>query len=174
MASSEFGMSERNAALVRKFQGNGWALTCSPESKSSLSAIIGRDATLEEVSEAPDRGELHLIRYQSDWADTVLERSVYWRPDNRAAPLWVVKATEGWDFALFQLPAPDRRWIIKFAGRILEPFSHRFLGWADLHEIISHGLRCVRRHDRDQGLLARSCEKILHRSAEYSSKGGDR
>jgi hypothetical protein len=147
MASSEFGMSERNAALVKKFQGNGWALTCSPETQRALSAIIGRDAAVvKEVRDAPDRADLRLIRYQSDWADTVLERSLYWQPDNIAAPLWVVKATEGWDFALFQLPAPDRRWIIKFAGRILQPFSHRFLGWSDLHEIIAHGFlldRCM-------------------------------
>ena len=140
MASSEFGMSERNSALVRKFQGNGWTVTCSPTSQSALSAITGLEASVvKEPIEAPDPPELSLIRYQSDWADTVLERSRYWQPDSATAPLWVIKAAEGWDFALFQLPAPDRRWIVKFAGRILEPFSHRFLGWADLHEIISHG-----------------------------------
>ena len=140
MASSQFGMSERHAALVKKFQGNGWAVTCSPTSQRELSAIIGLAASfVKEPSEAPDPPELRLIHYQSDWADTVLERSLYWQPDNATAPLWVIKATENWDFALFQLPAPDRRWIVKFAGRILEPFSHRFLGWADVHEIIVHG-----------------------------------
>lgn len=140
MASSQFGISERNATLVKKFQGNGWAVTCSPTSQRELSAIIGLAASVvKEPSEAPDPPELRLIHYQSDWADTVLERSLYWQPDNATAPLWVIKATENWDFALFQLPAPDRRWIVKFAGRILEPFSHRFLGWADLHEIIAHG-----------------------------------
>jgi hypothetical protein len=140
MASSQFGMSERNAALVKKFQGNGWAVTCSTSSQRELSATIGLAASVvKEPSEAPDPPELRLIHYQSDWADTVLERSLYWQPDNATAPLWVIKATENWDFALFQLPAPDRRWIVKFAGRILEPFSHRFLGWADLHEIIAHG-----------------------------------
>src|SRR5438552_5149738 len=140
MASSEFGMSERNAALVRKFQGNGWAVTCSPTSQSELSATIELEASVvKEPIEATVPPELRLIRYQSDWADTVLERSLYWQPDNATAPLWVIKATEGWDFALFQLPAPDRRWIVKFAGRILQPFSHRFLGWADLHEIMGHG-----------------------------------
>jgi hypothetical protein len=41
MASSEFGMSEYSAALVKKFQGNGWALTCSPESQRALSASSG-------------------------------------------------------------------------------------------------------------------------------------
>lgn len=138
MASSEFGMSERNATLLKKFQGNGWAVTCSPTSQNELSAIIGLAASAVQKPEAPDPGP-RLIRYQSDWADTVLERSLYWHPDNLTAPLWVHKATEGWDFALFQLPAPDRRWIVKFGGRILEPFSHRFLGWADLHEIIAHG-----------------------------------
>lgn len=140
MASSEFGMSEHNAALVRRFQGNGWALTCSPESHRELSTIIGREASaINDTNEVPDAPELRLIRYEADWADTVLERSMYWQPDDATAPLWVIKATEGWDFALFQLPTPDRRWIIKFAGRILEPFSHRFLGWADLHEIMVHG-----------------------------------
>ena len=140
MASSEFGVSERNAALLKKFQGNGWALTCSPESQSELSAIIGQEiGTVKEGSEAPDAAELRFIRYESDWADSVLEQSMYWQPDDETAPLWVIKATEGWDFALFQLPAPDRRWIVKFAGRVLQPFSHRFLGWADLHEIMGHG-----------------------------------
>jgi len=140
MASSEFGMSEHNAALVRRFQGNGWTLTCSLASQSELSTIIGEAASaVKEANQAPDPPELRLIRYQSDWADTVLERSLCWQPDNATAPLWVIKATEGWDFALFQLAAPDRRWIVKFAGRILEPFSHRFLGWSDLHEIIAHG-----------------------------------
>jgi len=133
-------MSERNAALLKKFQGNGWALTCSPESQSELSAIIGQEiGTVKEGSEAPDAAELRFIRYESDWADSVLEQSMYWQPDDETAPLWVIKATEGWDFALFQLPAPDRRWIVKFAGRVLQPFSHRFLGWADLHEIMGHG-----------------------------------
>ncbi len=140
MASSEFGMSERNSTLVRKFQGNGWTVTCSATSQGALSAATGLEASVvKEPIEAPDPPELSLIRYQSDWADTVLERSRYWQPDSAMAPLWVIKAAEGWDFALFQLPAPDRRWIVKFAGRIMEPFSHRFLGWADLHEIISHG-----------------------------------
>ena len=114
MATSQFGMSERNAALVKKFQGNGWAVTCSPTSQRELSAIIGLAASaVKEPSEASDQPELRLIHYQSDWADTVLERSLYWQPDNATAPLWVIKATENWDFALFQLPAPDRRWIVK-------------------------------------------------------------
>ena len=140
MAFSEFGMSERNASLLRKFQGNGWAVTCSPTSQRELSATIGLEASVvEEPIEAPISTVPRLIHCQSDWADTVLERSLSWQPDSTTAPLWVIKATGGRDFALFQLPAPDRRWIVKFAGRILEPFSHRFLGWADLHEIIAHG-----------------------------------
>ena len=40
LPTSDFGMSERNAALLRKFQGNGWAVTCSPTSQSELSTII--------------------------------------------------------------------------------------------------------------------------------------
>jgi hypothetical protein len=72
-------------------------------------------------------------------ADTVLERSTYWTADDQSVPHWVIKATEGSDFALFRLPPPDRRWVIKFTGKILKPFSHKFLGWADLHEIMVHG-----------------------------------
>jgi len=140
MASSEFGMTERNVTLFKKFQGNGWAVTCSPTSQREISAITDLAPTVvKKPNKAPELTEARLIRYQSDWADTVLEKSLYWHPDNATAPLWVHKATEGWDFALFQLPAPDRRWIVKFGGRILEPFSHRFLGWTDLHEIIAHG-----------------------------------
>ena len=92
----EFGMSEHNAALVRRFQGNGWALTCSPESHREVSAIIGRETSaINDTNEAPDPPELRLIRYEADWADTVLERSMYWQPDDATAPLWVIKANEG-------------------------------------------------------------------------------
>lgn len=91
MASSEFGMSERNVALLRKFQGNGWAVTCSPTSQGELSAIIGLEASVvKQPIDAPDSPVVRLIRYQSDWADTVLERSLYWQPDSATAPQWVV------------------------------------------------------------------------------------
>ena len=141
MASSEFNMSEHHAALFKKFQGNGWTLTCSPGRESELSAMFGEAASATKKDEVGKSLALDqpTVRYESDWADTVLDRSTHWRDEEGRAPLWVINATEGWDFAVFQLPAPDRRWIVKFAGRILEPFSHRFLGWADLHEIMVHG-----------------------------------
>jgi hypothetical protein len=49
MASSEFGMSEHDAALLKKFQGNGWALTCSPASQNELSSIIGDAVSAAET-----------------------------------------------------------------------------------------------------------------------------
>jgi hypothetical protein len=61
---------------------------------------------------------------EEDWADTVLHRSMSWKASDGKAPLWLTKVTEGADCALFQLPSPDNRWIVKFAGKILEPFIH--------------------------------------------------
>lgn len=139
MASSEFGMSEHNAALLKKFRGNGWALTCSTASQDELSAILGNAATVAEDESKAPASEFSIVRYQADWADTVLDRSNHWRVDDGHVPLWVVKATEGSEFALFQLPPPDRRWIVKFSGKILEPFSYKLAGWSDLHEIMVHG-----------------------------------
>ena len=40
MTSSDFGMTAHNSALLKKFQGNGWAVSCSPESQKELSAIL--------------------------------------------------------------------------------------------------------------------------------------
>lgn len=185
MASSQFSMSEHRAALLKKFQGNGWALTCSPSSESEFSAILGDavSALKKGDANAPTL-DLPISRYESDWADTVLERSTQWRDDDGSAPQWVVKATEGWDFALFQLPAPDRRWIVKFAGRILEPFSYRFLGWADLHEIMAHGFLLDRTAlmDGESSLaqlrkqrldVLRACELIQSTAGPANSDGPD-
>lgn len=140
MASSEFGMSEHNAALLRKFQGNGWAVTCVPASQNELSALISDATSLPKKEESePSVSAVPVVRYEPDWADEVLDRRTDWTPDDEVVPLWVIKATEASDFALFQLPPPDRRWIVKFAGKILCPFSPRMLGWAYLHEIMVHG-----------------------------------
>lgn len=38
---------------------------------------------------------------------------------------------------LLQLPAPDRRWIVKFRGDIWGPFPPDFGGWQDAHDLIS-------------------------------------
>jgi hypothetical protein len=181
MASSEFGMSEHNAALLRKFQGNGWTLTCSPASQSELSAIIGDAVNVPTEESKALASAVPAVRYESDWADAVLDRNTYWTADDQSVPLWVTKATEDSDFALFQLPPPDRRWIIKFAGKILEPFSHRFLGWADLHEIMVHGclLDCAALIDgksslaelrKHSGELLRNAELIQERSGPDGEK----
>ena len=139
MAFSPLGMSAQNAALLKKFEGNGWAVTCSAASQGPVSAMLGRaSGSAAEETNTPV-SELTAIEYEPDWADKVIGRSMRWRAVDGSAPLWVVKATESSDFALFQLPPPDHRWIVKFAGKILNPFSYRFLGWADLQEIMVHG-----------------------------------
>jgi len=168
MTSSGFALSAHNSDLVKKFQGNGWALTCSPASQSELSAILddkvsdARDGL--KTSEIPDPP---LPEYESDWADIVFQRSEGWRAEDGFAPLWLAKATEGVEFALFQLPAPDHRWVVKFAGKILEPFDFRKEGWKELHEIMAHGhlldradLLLSQSHRRTTGDLLRSAGLI--------------
>jgi len=48
MASSEFDMSKNKDALLRKFQGNGWALTCSVKSQKEISAILGEEVSAKQ------------------------------------------------------------------------------------------------------------------------------
>src|ERR1700733_6265468 len=147
MTSSGFALSAHNSDLVKKFQGNGWTLTCSPASQNELSAILD-----DQVSEARDDAKTSETpdppqpEYEPDWADIVFQRSEGWRAEDGFAPLWLAKATEGSDFALFQLPAPDHRWVVKFAGKILEPFDFRKEGWKELHEIMAHGHLLDRAH----------------------------
>src|SRR6266496_519823 len=145
MASSD-GMSEQHkTALLRKFQGNGWALTYSAKSQKQVSALLGDKVSAEQRPKTapqpnpPGRVSMPAIQYRRDWADTVLERSFAWMPEEGTAPLWLEKATEDSGFALFQLPAPDDRWVVKYAGKILEPFKNRLEGWPELHELMSHG-----------------------------------
>jgi hypothetical protein len=153
MTSSSFALSAHNGDPIKKFQGDGWTLTCSTASQSELSAILGDKVSAAnddpKASEPPD---CPLPEYKSDWADIVFKRSEGWRAEDGFAPLWLAKATEGAECALFQLPAPDHRWVVKFAGRILEPFDYRKEGWKELHEIMVHG--CLL--DRADPLLGHS------------------
>jgi hypothetical protein len=155
MTHSDFASSEHNKALFKKFQGNGWALTCSLESQRKLSAILEQKVSAAEneieISETP---KIPLPEYKADWADLVFDRSEGWKADDGFAPLWLTKATEKAEFALFQLPAPDRRWVLKFDEKILPPFDYRKAGWKELHEIIVHGFLL----DRTELLLSASQE----------------
>jgi hypothetical protein len=144
MASSE-GMSNHNNALLRKFKGNGWELTYSAKSQKQVSAMLGDKLSAAQQPKTtakpnpPRPASLQIIQYKRDWADTLIDRSFTWMPEEDTAPLWLEKGTEGSDFALFQLPAPDDRWVVKHAGKILEPFTNRLEGWPELHELMSHG-----------------------------------
>ena len=131
-------MSDHKSALLKKFQGKGWALTYSPASENELSAMIGDGVSAPKEESKPSAPEFPIVRYELDWADIVLDRSLDWRADG-SVPLWLTKATDNAECALFQLPAPDCRWVVKFAGKILEPFNNRLTGWADLHEVMVHG-----------------------------------
>jgi hypothetical protein len=91
MTSSGFGMSDHKGALLKKFQGNGWALTYSPASQNELSAIIGDGVSAaKEESQAP-APQFPTVRYEPDWADIVLDRSLDWRADG-SVPLWLAGA----------------------------------------------------------------------------------
>lgn len=145
MASSDFGMTDHNNARLRKFKGDGWELTYSQKSQKQVSTLLGESSDEQQPKEAlkseVTRPDLFPeIRYQRDWADTVLNRTYFWTPDDEGtAPLWLEKVTEDSDFALFQLPAPDGRWVVKCTGKILEPFKNSLDGWAELHELMEHG-----------------------------------
>ena len=146
MRPSDFRMSEHNDAFPTTFQGDGWALTCSPTLHKELSAMLDGAASAEQkerkapepkfTAEKTDSARTH---YKPDWADKVFARSINWYAEESNVPLWLQKATEDADFALFQLPTPDRRWVVKFGGVILEPFDYRLPGWSELHEIMVHG-----------------------------------
>jgi hypothetical protein len=184
MGTSQFDLSEHDAALLKKFQGNGWALTCSEKSQKELSAILGEGATPSAETKSPANLRLPVIRYEEDWADTVLRRSMSWKASDGKAPLWLTKATEDSDCALFQLPSPDNRWIVKFGGKILEPFSYRLAGWSDLHEIMVHGFMLDRTaliegHSsladlRKQGVNVLTASELVHAVAgEVGVSRGD-
>src|SRR5882724_10396304 len=102
MTSSGFSISTHNSALVTKFKGNGWALTCSTASQNELAAILGDEVSaVNDDSKAPP-SDSPLPEYESDWADGVFGRSKGWKAEDGIAPLWLIKATEGAECALFQ------------------------------------------------------------------------
>jgi hypothetical protein len=173
MTSSGFSISAHDNALITKFKGNGWALTCSTASQNELTAILGDKVSAVNDDKAPDPAEPPLPEYEPDWADTVFERSRGWKAEDGFAPLWLIKATEGAECALFQLPAPDHRWVVKFAGKLLEPFDYRKAGWKELHEIMQHG--CLL--DRADLLLSQSekpkADAALTTLADLGRETGD-
>lgn len=145
MTSSNGTSEQHKNALLRKFQGNGWALTYSAKSQKQISALMGDKVGAEQSPKkatraaAPNRDFGPEMQYKRDWADIVSDRSYMWSPEEGTAPLWLAKATEGADYAFFQLPAPDNRWVVKHAGKTLEPFKSRSEGWSELHEVMTHG-----------------------------------
>ncbi len=142
MADSDNSMSQSEytrALGLRTLEGDGWTLTVSADSQSEVSAILADRVSGKNENRTSGTDSTTIAHYESDWADTILERVDRWAPEESRAPLWLVKATAGADFAFFQLPAPDNRWVLKFEGRILEPFDYRKGGWAELHELMVHG-----------------------------------
>jgi hypothetical protein len=59
-------MSEHNAALLKKFEGKGWALTCSSASENELSSIIGDAVSADEESKT-STSDVPMVHYESDW-----------------------------------------------------------------------------------------------------------
>jgi hypothetical protein len=71
-----------------------------------------------------------------DWADDLIRGAAAWVYQSEV-PLWLLHKIENVPNVLLQLPAPDRRWIVKFRGDIWGPFPPDFGGWQDAHDLIS-------------------------------------
>jgi hypothetical protein len=77
-----------------------------------------------------------------DWADDLIKGAATWVYQSEI-PVWLLHKIEYVPNALFQLPAPDRRWIIKVRGEIWGPFLPDFGGWQDAHDLISTRTRSL-------------------------------
>jgi hypothetical protein len=82
-------------------------------------------------SRIPDR-----IPVPQDWADDLIKGAATWVYQSEL-PVWLLHKIENVPNVLLQLPAPDRRWIVKFRGDIWGPFPLDFGGWQDAHDLIS-------------------------------------
>jgi hypothetical protein len=71
-----------------------------------------------------------------DWADDLIKGAAAWIHEGDV-PEWLQRKIANVSNVLLQLPAPDHRWILKFRGRLLNPFDFRFSGWHDAHDLIS-------------------------------------
>ncbi len=88
-------------------------------------------------SQTPDR-----IRIPHDWADDLIKGAATWVYEGEI-PAWLLKKVENVSNVFLQLPAPDRRWIIKFRGDLWGPFDQQFGGWQDAHDLISERTRTL-------------------------------
>jgi hypothetical protein len=86
---------------------------------------------------APER-----ISVPQDWADDLIKGAATWVYEGEI-PVWLLKKTENVSNIFLQLPAPDRRWIIKFRGDLWGPFDQQFGGWQDAHDLISERTRTL-------------------------------
>jgi hypothetical protein len=82
------------------------------------------------------------IRVPHDWADDLIKSAATWVYESEI-PVWLLQKIENVPNVLLQLPAPDRRWIIKFRGDLWGPFDAQFGGWQDAHDVISVRTRTV-------------------------------
>ena len=85
----------------------------------------------------PDR-----IQVPHDWADDLIKGAARWVYGSEV-PAWLLQKIENVPNVFLQLPAPDRRWVLKFRGDLWGPFDRDFGGWQDAHDLISTRTRTL-------------------------------
>jgi len=85
----------------------------------------------------PDR-----IQVPHDWADDLIKGAARWVYGSEI-PAWLLEKIENVPNVFLQLPAPDRRWVLKFRGDLWGPFDRDFGGWQDAHDLISTRTRTL-------------------------------
>src|SRR6185437_11310734 len=75
---------------------------------------------------------LDRISVPQDWAEDLIKGAANWVYESEI-PTWLLKKIENVPNVFLHLPAPDRRWIVKFRGDLWGPFDQRFGGWQDVH-----------------------------------------
>src|SRR5580692_11241452 len=82
------------------------------------------------------------IQVPHDWADDLIKGAAKWVYESEV-PSWLLKKIENVPNVFLQLPAPDRRWILKFRGDLWGPFDTQYGGWQDAHDLISARTRTL-------------------------------
>jgi hypothetical protein len=114
-----------------------------------------------------------------DWADDLIKGAATWVYQTEI-PVWLLHKIENVPNVFIQLPAPDRRWIIKFRGDTWGPFPPDFGGWQDAHDLISVRTRTLVGASLEQAGMAgeatlsgsgKSCVRIQKHCVSESPAG---
>lgn len=82
------------------------------------------------------------IQVPHDWADDLIKGAIRWFYES-GIPVWLLQKIEQVPNVFLQLPAPDRRWILKFRGELWGPFDRQYGGWQDAHDLIRERARTL-------------------------------